>query len=198
MSRLSIITSMKPALFLDRDGVIIENRSNYVRAWSDVSIYPQAIEALIKVKPTGYKTIIITNQSAVGRGLISPEIAQEINLRLIEEIQSAGGRIDGLFMCPHSPLDNCACRKPQPGLILEAADSLSLDLSCSILVGDALSDIKAGQSAGVGKNVLVRTGRGDAQSTIALSDQIPPFLIYDTLADALSDLIPLPGDLSTT
>jgi len=198
MSRLSIITSMKPALFLDRDGVIIENRSNYVRAWSDVSIYPQAIEALIKVKPTGYKTIILSNQSAVGRGLISPEIAQEINLRLIEEIQSAGGRIDGLFMCPHAPHDNCACRKPQPGLILEAADSLSLDLSRSILVGDALSDIMAGQSAGVGKNVLVRTGRGGAQSTIALADQIPPFLIYDTLADALSELIPLPGDQSTT
>lgn len=198
MSRLSIITSMKPALFLDRDGVIIENRSNYVRAWSDVSIYPQAIEALIKVKPTGYKTIIITNQSAVGRGLISPEIAQEINLRLIEEIQSSGGRIDGLFMCPHAPHDNCACRKPQPGLILEAADSLSLDLSRSILVGDALSDIMAGQSAGVGKNVLVRTGRGDAQSTIALADQIPPFLIYDTLADAISELIPMPGDQSTT
>lgn len=198
MSRLSIITSMKPALFLDRDGVIIENRSNYVRAWSDVSIYPQAIEALIKVKPTGYKTIIITNQSAVGRGLISPEIAQEINLRLIEEIQSAGGRIDGLFMCPHAPHDNCACRKPQPGLILEAADSLSLDLSRSILVGDALSDIMAGQSAGVGKNVLVRTGRGGAQSTIALADQIPPFLIYDTLADALSELIPLPRDQSTS
>jgi D-glycero-D-manno-heptose 1,7-bisphosphate phosphatase len=81
---------------------------------------------------------------------------------------------------------------------LEAADSLSLDLSRSILVGDALSDIMAGQSAGVGKNVLVRTGRGDAQSTIALADQIPPFLIYDTLADALSELIPLQGDQSTT
>ena len=189
---------MNPALFLDRDGVIIENRSSYVRAWSDVSIYPQAIESLIKVKPTGYKTIIITNQSAVGRGLISLEIAQEINLRLIEEIQSAGGRIDGLFMCPHAPHDGCACRKPQPGLILEAADSLSLDLSRSIMVGDALSDIMAGQSAGVGKNVLVRTGRGNDQSNIALAGQIPPFLIYDTLADALSELILLPGDQSTT
>ena len=189
---------MKPALFLDRDGVIIENRSNYVRTWSDVAIYPQAIEALIKVKPTGYKTIIITNQSAVSRGLISPEIAQEINSRLIEEIQSAGGRIDGIFMCPHAPHENCACRKPQPGLILEAADSLSLDLNRSILVGDALSDIMAGQSAGVGKNVLVRTGRGNAQSAIPLASQIHPFLIYDTLAEALSELIPLPGKQSAT
>ena len=198
MSRLSIITIMKPALFLDRDGVIIENRSNYVRSWSDVSIYPQAIESLIKVKLTGYKIIIITNQSAVGRGLISPETAQEINMQLIEEIQSAGGRIDGLFMCPHAPHHNCACRKPQPGLILEAAESLSLDLNRSILVGDALSDIMAGQSAGVGKNVLVCTGRGNAQSATPLAAQIPPFLIYETLADALSELIPLPGDQSTT
>ena len=198
MSRLSIITIMKPALFLDRDGVIIENRSNYVRSWSDVPIYPQAIESLIKVKLTGYKIIIITNQSAVGRGLISPETAQEINMQLIEEIQSAGGRIDGLFMCPHAPHDNCACRKPQPGLILESAESLYLDLSRSILVGDALSDIMAGQSAGVGKNVLVRTGRGNAQSATPLAAQIPTFLIYDTLADALSELIPLPGDQSST
>ena len=189
---------MKPALFLDRDGVIIENRSNYVRAWSDVSIYPQAIESLIKVKSTGHKIIIITNQSAVGRGLTSPETAQEINLRLIEEIRSAGGRIDGIFMCPHAPHENCACRKPQPGLILEAADSLSLDLNRSILVGDALSDIMAGQSAGIGKNVLVRTGRGNAQSAIPLAAQIPPFLIYDTLAGAISDLIPLSGEQFTT
>jgi D-glycero-D-manno-heptose 1,7-bisphosphate phosphatase len=183
---------MNPALFLDRDGVIIENRSGYVRAWSDVAIYPQALQALVQVKPSGYKIVIITNQSAVGRGLISREIAQEINLRLIEEIKSAGGRIDGLFMCPHAPDVECACRKPQPGLILEAAESLSLDLGRSILIGDALSDIMAGQSAGVGKNVLVRTGRGEAQSNIALADQIPPFLIYDTLADALFDLISPP------
>ena len=189
---------MNPALFLDRDGVIIENRSNYVRTWSDVYIYTQAIEALVKLKPTGYKTVIITNQSAVGRGFISPKVAQEINLRLVEEIHSAGGRIDGVFMCPHAPHDECACRKPQPGLILEAADSLSLDLSRSILVGDALSDIMAGQSAGVGKNVLVRTGRGNEQSDITLANKIPPFLIYDTLADALSELIFLPGDQSGT
>ena len=188
---------MKPALFLDRDGVIIENRSNYVRSWSDVSIYPQAIESLIKVKATGYKIIIITNQSAVGRGLISPEMAHEINMRLLEEIQSAGGRIDGLFMCPHAPHENCACRKPQPGLILDAADSLSLDLKRSILVGDALSDIIAGQSAGVGKNVLVRTGRGNAQSADPLAAQIPPFLIYETLADVISELISLPGEQFT-
>lgn len=189
---------MKPALFLDRDGVLIENRANYVRAWSDVAIYPQAIESLIRIKSTVHKIIIITNQSAVGRGLISQEIAQEINSRLIEEIQSAGGRIDGVFMCPHAPHEKCTCRKPQPGLILEAADSLALDLNRSILVGDALSDIMAGQSAGVGKNVLVRTGRGNAQSGIPLAAQVQPFLIFDTLAEALSELIPLPGDQPTT
>jgi D-glycero-D-manno-heptose 1,7-bisphosphate phosphatase len=188
---------MHPALFLDRDGVIIENRANYVREWSDVSIYPQAIEALVRVKSTGYKIVIITNQSAVGRGLISLETAEMINMQLVDEIRSAGGRIDGVFICPHAPQVECNCRKPQPGLILDAAESLSLDLSRSILVGDALSDIMAGQSAGVAKSVLVRTGRGDTQTNTTLAENIPPFLIYDTLADALSELILLPGPRST-
>lgn len=188
--RLSIITFMNPALFLDRDGVIIENRPNYVRTWSDVLIYPQAVEALQRVASSKYKIIIITNQSAVGRGIISQETAHEINLRLMKEINNAGGRIDEVFMCPHAPRDNCACRKPQPGLILEAATSLSLDLNHSILVGDALSDIIAGQSAGVGQNVLLCTGRGVAQTALPLANQIPPFLVFDNLADALLELIP--------
>lgn len=188
---------MYPALFLDRDGVIIENRSNYIRSWSDVSIYPWAIEALRRIRPSAYKIVIITNQSAVGRGIISLQIAHGINTRLKKEIESAGGRIDGVFMCPHAPKDNCHCRKPQPGLILEAAASLSLDLKRSILIGDALSDIVAGQSAGVGQNVLVLTGRGAAQSSMPETSQIPPFLIFDSLAEALEKLIPSVSDQTT-
>lgn len=183
---------MHPALFLDRDGVIIENRKEYVRSWSDVSIYPQAIDALVRVAPLGYKIVIITNQSAVGRGIISMEIAERINLQLLDEIESAGGRIDGVYMCPHEPQDECTCRKPQPGLILEAAQSLSLDLNRSILVGDALSDILAGQAAGVGRNVLVRTGRGKDQAEIALAEEIHQFQVYDDLSAVISDLTSFP------
>lgn len=180
---------MDPALFLDRDGVIIDNRSKYVRTWSEVSIYPQALRSLQKIESSKYKIIIVTNQSAVGRGIISHVAAEEINNQLVNEIESAGGRVDGVLMCPHSPADNCLCRKPEPGLILEAAAAFSLNLSHSIMIGDALSDIIAGQTAGVGQNVLVNTGRGVAQSKLPLASQLPSFLVYDTLAQALSDLI---------
>jgi D-glycero-D-manno-heptose 1,7-bisphosphate phosphatase len=180
---------MDSALFLDRDGVIIENRSNYVRNWSDVAFYPRVLTSLKKIESSKYKIFIITNQSAVGRGIISQETAVGINNQLVNEIESAGGRIDGVYLCPHTPDDTCSCRKPQPGMILEAADAFSLDLSRSILIGDALSDIIAGQTAGVGINVLVNTGRGGAQSALPLASQIPPFLVYDSLVEALSDLI---------
>jgi D-glycero-D-manno-heptose 1,7-bisphosphate phosphatase len=179
---------MQPALFLDRDGVIIENRQDYVRSWDDVTIYPQALSALAKIKPSQHKIFIITNQSVIGRGLISQDVGQEINERLVEEIQLSGGRIDGVFMCPHAPQDNCRCRKPEPGLIKEAVAKHPIDLQNSILIGDALSDILAGQKAGITQNVLVRTGRGLVQSTLPLASQIPDFLIYDSLLDALENL----------
>ena len=188
--RLSIIIAMLPALFLDRDGVIIENRQDYVRSWSDVVIYPQALSALEKIKPSRRKIFIVTNQSVVGRGLISQNVASEINERLINEIQSSGGRIDGVFMCPHAPQENCRCRKPEPGLLLDAAAEHSIDLDNSILVGDALTDILAGKNAGINKNVLVRTGRGIDQSSLPSATQISGLLIYENLYDALEDLFP--------
>ena len=196
MISLSIITAMQPALFLDRDGVIIENRQDYIRSWSDVAIYPQALAALAKIKSSQHKIFIITNQSVIGRGLISQDAGQEINERLVKKIQFSGGRIDGVFMCPHAPQDNCNCRKPQPGLLLDAASLHSIDLKNSILVGDALSDILAGQNAGIPRNVLVLSGRGLVQSTLPLASQIPDFLTYENLFDALEDLFPDWFDIS--
>jgi len=189
MIGLSIIKKMYPAIFLDRDGVIIENRSNYIRTWDDVIFFPQAIASLRRINSTEYKIYIITNQSAVGRGIISQSAAEGINLQLVREIESAGGRVDGVYMCPHSPEENCLCRKPQPGMILNAAAENSLDLERSILIGDAISDIIAGQSAGVGVNVLVKTGRGATQIELPMAKRIPAFEVYDSLAEALSDLI---------
>jgi D-glycero-D-manno-heptose 1,7-bisphosphate phosphatase len=178
-----------PAIFLDRDGVIIENRDNYVRSWSDVSIYPQALPALARIYPKPYKVVLITNQSAIGRGLISLETAQSINRQLLDKITQAGGRIDGVFMCPHAPEAACACRKPQPGLILQAAEALSLDLSASILIGDAFSDLLAGRRAGVKTVALVRTGLGKQQASLPVPAGIGDYFIYNTLADALEDLV---------
>ena len=179
---------MFPAIFLDRDGVIIENRPNYVRSWEDVHIYPQALTALASIASSSFKIIIVTNQSGVGRGLISFKIANEINERLITEIEQHGGRIDRVFMCPHSPDEGCNCRKPQPGLILRAEKELSLDLTRSIMIGDALSDIQAGQTAGIARTMLVRTGRGAEQANLQISSDLKPFQIFDTLSDALHSI----------
>jgi D-glycero-D-manno-heptose 1,7-bisphosphate phosphatase len=154
---------MHQAIFLDRDGVLIENRSDYVRDWSQVKIFPDAIHALSHSAIKNYKIVIVTNQSAVGRGLISLETAKDINGRLVDLIHHSGGQMDAVYLCPHKPDDGCNCRKPKPGLLLQAAKELSLDLRRSWMIGDAWSDVQAGQMAGVRQAILLKTGRGREQ-----------------------------------
>lgn len=178
---------MTPAIFLDRDGVINENRADYVRSWQDVVLIPQALAALRAVAPLPHKIIVVTNQSAIGRGLLSLADAEMINRRLVAEVQAQGGRIDAVFMCPHAPEARCVCRKPKPGMLLQAAEQWQLDLSQAVMVGDALSDVQAGQAAGVRMAALVLSGRGKEQVKNAAA--LPPFPIYPTLAEALQDLI---------
>lgn len=173
-----------PGIFLDRDGVIIENRDHYVRSWADVEIFPQAVAALVELRDSPYKIVLVTNQSAVGRGHISHATADAINDRLLDVIHKAGGRVDAVYMCPHSPADGCDCRKPLPGLLLRAAEALEIDLSRSVMIGDALTDVAAGQAAGA-RAVLLRTGRGEWQEQLPAAADLPPFAVFDTLADAL-------------
>jgi D-glycero-D-manno-heptose 1,7-bisphosphate phosphatase len=177
---------MYPALFLDRDGVINENRPNYVRSWQDVMLLPQAMAALVQAAQLPYKIIIVTNQSAVDQGLMTLASANSINERLVNLIEGNGGRIDGVYLCPHRAEGGCACRKPKPGLLLTAARDLHLDLSASIMIGDALTDIMAGQAAGVRHTILVRTGRGAVQAALPQAATLPPFTICDTLATAVA------------
>lgn len=180
---------MHPALFLDRDGVIVENRDHYVRSLADVVYYPSSLRSLAGLHSSPYKIVVVTNQSAVGRGIISLEDAGEINREIQAAVARAGGRIDAVFICPHAPEAGCACRKPRPGLLLQAAESLSIDLPRSILIGDALDDLSAGHNAGVGKLILLRTGRGSAQLALPRAAHLPfSFQVFDTLFDAIQNL----------
>jgi len=172
---------MHPAIFLDRDGVLIENRSDYVRDWSQVKIIPEAIHALSFAQARNYKIVIVTNQSAIGRGLVRPEKADEINRQLVNLIQHNGGQVDGVYMCPHKPDDDCFCRKPKPGLLLQAAHELSLDLQRSWMIGDAWSDVQAGQRAGVLHKIILKTGRGTEQLLGPRPEEIADPLIFDNL-----------------
>lgn len=175
----------KPAIFLDRDGVIIENRPDYVRNWADVEILKPALDALVWLSDQPYLIVIVTNQSAVGRQIISQNQAEEINRHLIEKITTTGGRIDAVFMCPHAPSENCACRKPKPGLIQQAALELQIDLKNSIMIGDAMTDIQAGERAGVGKAALVLTGRGQTQLSMPDFTSLASFQIQANLLTAV-------------
>ena len=172
---------MYPSIFLDRDGVLIENRSDYVRDWSQVKIIPEAIRALSLAPIKKYKVVIATNQSAVGRGLILLKTAQAINQRLINLIREHGGQIDGAYMCPHKPEDGCSCRKPLPGLLLQAAKDLSLDLQRSWMIGDAWSDVQAGEAAGMRGTILLKTGRGTEQLLQAHLEKLTSNLVFDNL-----------------
>lgn len=175
-----------PALLLDRDGVIIANREDYVRSPGEVEIYDQALEALARAAQSNYLIIIVTNQSAVGRGLISLEMARRINRYVSHRIEQAGGRVDGIYMCPHDPQDGCPCRKPRPGLILAAAREHNLDLRGSILLGDALTDLQAGQAAGVGTLGLLLSGRGRSQALLPGAAELPGLETYANLLDAVT------------
>jgi len=180
----------QPALFLDRDGVFIENRANYVRRWEDVEFFPQALAALARIREIPYKIIVVTNQSAVGRGLMSLETAVQLNNRILEVVRRENGRIDASYLCPAKPGTDDPCRKPRPGMLLQAAQEHNLDLSRSYMIGDALTDIQAGQAAGVKQAILLLTGRGLAQSELPLAKDLPPYAIFPTLADAFDHLFP--------
>lgn len=180
---------MFPAVFLDRDGVLIENRSDYVQNWSQVKLYPETVLALCDPNLDDYKIVIVTNQSAVGRGIISLETANLINDRFLEEIRGHHGRVDGVYLCPHKPDDGCYCRKPNPGLLLTAAQELSLDLKRSWMIGDSWSDIQAGHAAGVQGKIIVRTGRGTEQLAMSRPGGIGDYLVCGNLLEALEIIL---------
>jgi D-glycero-D-manno-heptose 1,7-bisphosphate phosphatase len=153
------------AVFLDRDGVLIANVDTYVRSLADVQFLPGVFDALRRLASSAYAVVLVSNQSAVGRGIISAQDALDINAHVVAEVVAQGGRIDASFLCLHSPEDMCSCRKPAPGLLHQAQAELGLDLAASYLVGDAASDIAAARAAGA-CGILVRTGRGEAQELL--------------------------------
>lgn len=186
---------MHPAIFLDRDGVIIENRADYVRDWSEVEIFPEAVKVLSDSSIEKYKIVIVTNQSAVGRNLISFQTAREINNKLGVAIKQMGGNVNGIYMCPHTPEDQCNCRKPRPGLLLQAAEELSLDLSASWMIGDAWSDLLAGQAAGTRGNIMVKTGRGAKQLLLSQPEDLKEYFVFNDLSSAVNAVFQMDAHL---
>ncbi|HEX9410004.1 MAG TPA: HAD family hydrolase [Methylomirabilota bacterium] len=157
--------SGRPAVFMDRDGCLIEE-VGYLNHPSRVRILPRSAAAVSRLNAAGIPALMATNQAGIARGYFSAETLAEINAEVVRQLEREGARLDGLYVCTHHPTAGsppyrqlCECRKPKPGLLHRAARELGLDLSRSVMVGDKPSDVEAGQAAG-GAGVLVLTGYG--------------------------------------
>jgi len=166
---------------LDRDGVINRERADYVKQWSEFEFLPGALPALQRLATLNLPILVISNQSVIGRGLVSRETIHLIHRQAQDVIEKHGGRIDGFFVCPHHPDEKCACRKPKPGLLVEAANRFELKLADCIFIGDAITDFQAAQAAGC-QSILVESGRQGPQLHKLLGSMTPPPIVPDLAA----------------
>lgn len=145
-------------VLLDRDGTIIEER-HYLADPRQIELLPGAVKALRRLSELGLRLVVITNQSAVGRGYLDQTGLNKIHERLCGLLQAAGVRLDGIYFCPHTPDDECSCRKPRPGLVERASKELVFDPKASFVIGDKACDIEMGRHIGA-TTLLVLTGYG--------------------------------------
>ncbi|MHA1665336.1 MAG: D-glycero-beta-D-manno-heptose 1,7-bisphosphate 7-phosphatase [Candidatus Njordarchaeales archaeon] len=143
----------KKAVFLDRDGVINKEKK-FVTSWKEFEFIDGIFENIKKLNKAGFLVIIVTNQSGISRGFYTEETLKKIHDRMLKIMEEHESHIDDIFYCPHYS-DNCSCRKPNPGMILEAARKYNIDLSKSWVIGDSERDIEAGRRAGC-KTILVK------------------------------------------
>jgi len=170
-------------IFLDRDGVINENRADYVKSWSEFRFLPGSREAIARLTKAGHRLVVCTNQAGVARGMLSIEVVHEIHRRMLDEIGEMGGKIERVYFCPHGKDEGCPCRKPRPGLLLRARDELGLDMPGAIFIGDSITDIRAALAAGI-HGMLVLSGLGLEQLRTNHHEVNGPFRISLNLKHA--------------
>jgi D-glycero-D-manno-heptose 1,7-bisphosphate phosphatase len=178
------------AAFIDRDGVIIEDR-DYAWRPADLALLPGAAAALRDLAEAGYLLVVVTNQSGIARGLYSEADYARFTAHMRSSLAARGVRLDAVEYCPHLPdasvaryRRDCDCRKPQPGLLRRAIAAFDIDAGASVLVGDRATDVAAGRAAGVGRCLLVRSGRPLSAGDEGLADGV-----YDDLAACVRALL---------
>jgi len=178
------LNRLQPAVFLDRDGTINQD-TGYIDSPERLFIIDGAASAIKRLNSKGFRVVVITNQSGVGRGYFTKEAADSVNKKLEEVLKREGAHLDGIYYCPHHPDDNCECRKPRIGLLEKAKNDLAIDFKKSYVIGDKGSDIEIAQSIG-GKGILVLTGSGKDEKQKL--DHEPSYIATD-LKDAVEWII---------
>ena len=167
---------------LDRDGVINYDSKHYIRTPSEWTPIPGSLKAIANLKKAGYKVVVVTNQSGVGRGYLDIHELNKIHNRILQELAAEGATVDAFFFCPHRPEENCLCRKPSNGLLISLKRRLNIDLTGVPFVGDKKSDVLAAVSVSA-RPILVRSGANFPETDVTNCE------IFDDLAQVVQSLV---------
>ena len=173
-------------VILDRDGVINHDSDQYIKSPDEWRPIPGSLAAIARLNQAGYRVVVATNQSGVGRGLFETDTLIAIHDKMLKALTQVGGRIDAIFFCPHTNADNCDCRKPKPGLFKEIAGRYNVDLTGVPAIGDSLRDLQVAAAVGA-QPMLVLTGKGrKTQDDPALPPGTP---VFPDLAAAVAHIV---------
>lgn len=182
---MSQLLPLRPAVFLDRDGTILEERG-YLNHMSRFQMFDFAAGAIKGLNAAHLPVIIITNQSGVARGLFPAFLVDEVHKKMSQDLALKGAHVEAIYACLHGPHDGCACRKPKTALLEQAADKYSIDLKRSFVIGDRYSDIEMGHRAGT-RAILVLTGYGRGElEWYGLTWRDKPDFLAENISDAAS------------
>lgn len=184
---------MNKAFFLDRDGVLIEEE-HYLSDPAKARLCPGAADAIRMMRAHGYKVIVVSNQAGIAKGYFTMKELKAVEARIDELLAAEGLALDGVYYCPHHPQGvvpeyrlACSCRKPEPGMLLSAAKDHEIDLAASVMIGDRVSDLKAGLNAGCKAVALVHTGYGKEQDLSSFDPAVT--LEAENILDATEKLL---------
>ena len=180
------------AVFLDRDGTINHEEPNYLLDLKKLKIFEESFEAIQLLNYHGFKTIVVTNQSCVGRGFLEEQELQKINALLKQKLAERKAVLDSIYYCPHHPNDQCTCRKPKIGMFEQAVKDHAINLKKSFIIGDREFDIHAGKRAGC-KTILVLTGAGKQTQEFLQENSEQPDFIAPHILDAVRWIIRQPA-----
>ena len=172
-------------IILDRDGVINQDSDLYIKSAEEWVPLPGSLDAIARLNQWGYRVVVCTNQSGIGRGLFETDTLIAIHDKMNKALLQVGGRIDAIFFCPHTNDDGCDCRKPKPGMLKEIAARFNADLAGVPAIGDSLRDLKAAAAAGA-QPMLVLTGKG--RKTVDDPALPPDTLVFPDLAAAAAHI----------